>query len=344
MEMKDKKIIIYGANGYTAKLFAKHLLQKGLQPILSARSNKVKQIGKELNCSYRIFTIEDADQHLEDIDILINFAGPFSITQAPLIKACIASKTHYVDIVGEFDEMKNAFKYNTQAQQAGIVLLPAAGFGVVPTDIAAKIACDLIEQPSHLTIAYATVGGVSRGTLKTLLKDIQKSGYILINGKYQKAQPAQSEIKVDVLGKSFKAVYNPWRADLYTAKISTGVENIETYSEFPSFVVSMMKGKLNWLRRLILNRLLNFLPEGSTPKQLKTGNTYVKVIAKNQKGERGIVELKGSEAYLFTIQTVHKMIELVVSQRNKNGFLTPSMLGTDWLAKMTNVELKQYRE
>ena len=342
--MKNINIVLYGANGYTAKLFAKYLIEKGIQPILAGRSKKVEKVGMELNSPIRIFTIDDAAQYLEDVDVLVNFAGSFSITQDKLIEACLQSKTHYLDIAGEFDEIENAHKYDIQARQAGIVVLPAAGFGVVPTDVAAKIACNQIENPTHLSIAFATVGGVSRGTLKTVLKDVQKSGQILIDGQYQTAKPAQSEIKVSVLGKAFKAVYNPWRADLYTAKLSTGVKNIETYSEFPGFVVSMMKGRLNWLRSLILNRLINFLPEGSTPKQLETGSTYVKAIAKNEKGEKGIVELKGAEAYLFTAQTVHKMIELITNQNDKVGFLTPSMLGTDWLEELETVTLKKYCE
>jgi hypothetical protein len=38
---------------------------------------------------------------------------------------------------------------------------------------------------------------------------------------------------VTVYENKFKAVYNPWRADLFTARLSTGVSSIETYSEFP---------------------------------------------------------------------------------------------------------------
>jgi short subunit dehydrogenase-like uncharacterized protein len=43
--MKNKQILIYGANGYTGKLFAKHLISKGVTPILAARSAKVEQTG-----------------------------------------------------------------------------------------------------------------------------------------------------------------------------------------------------------------------------------------------------------------------------------------------------------
>jgi short subunit dehydrogenase-like uncharacterized protein len=338
--MENKKILIYGASGYTGKLLAKHLVHKGLRPVLAGRSSKVEQIGQELNCPTRIFSTEDAADHLADIDVLVNVAGPFSATQDGLIKGCLRTKTHYLDIAGEFAEMEQAFKYHSEAQQAGIVILPAAGFGVVPTDVAAKIAGDQIEDPTQLTIIYATLGGASRGTLKTVLKDIQKPGHILKDGKHQKALPAQSELKVDILDKSFKTVYNPWRADLFTAHKSTGIKNIETYSEFPGFVVSMMKGKLNWLRNLILKRLINFLPEGPSEKALAKGSTYVKAIAKNDRGEMGIVELKGPEAYRFTVLSIHKMINLIWGAIDEKGYLTPSMLGTDWIFAVEEIDIK----
>jgi len=296
----------------------------------------VEAIGKELNCPTRIFATEDAANHLDDIDIVVNLAGPFSVTQDGLIKGCIHSKTHYVDISGEYAEMENAFKYHLEAQNAGIIILPAAGFGVVPTDIAAKLVCKQINDPTHLTIAYATVGGASRGTLKTVLKDIQKPGHILKSGHYQEALPAQSEIEVDVFGKHFKAVYNPWRADLFTAQKSTGVKNIETYSEFPGFVVSMMKGKLLWLRNLILKRLINFLPEGPSDKQLEKGKTYVKAIAK----ESATLEMKIPEAYKFTVLCIEKMLNLITEAKGMSGFQTPSMFGSDWLKEIEEVEIK----
>lgn len=338
--MKNEQILIYGANGYTGRLFAKHLLSKGIRPILAARSSKVELVGKELNCETRVFKIENATDYLADIDILANLAGPFSITQSDLIKSCIRSKTHYVDIAGEYAEMENAFKFNEEAKRVGIVILPAAGFGVVPTDIAAKLACSKIENPISLEIAYATVGGASRGTLKTVLQDIQKSGHILKNGVYQIAQPAQSEIEVTVFEKHFKAVYNPWRADLYTAKLSTGVDNIQTYSEFPGFVVSMMKGNHRWLRNLLLNRIINFLPEGPSDKQLKKGTTHIKAIAKNEKNKVGVIEIKGPEAYIFTVICLETMISLILENESKNGCLTPSVLGTGWLGKLKGVEIK----
>ncbi len=337
--MESKNILIYGGNGYTGKLFAQYLIDQSIVPILAGRSDKVKAVGNHLNCPVRVFETASAVDQLSDIDALVNLAGPFTKTQNGLIEACLKTKTHYLDIAGEVPEMENVFKYYQEAKDAGIVIMSAAGFGVVPTDIAANLACGLINDPIQLVIAYATEGGVSRGTLKTVLKDIRKPGVVLKNNIYEKAMPAETEETFSIFDEQIKMVYNPWRADLYTARVSTRIENIKTYSAFPGFVVSMMKGRLKWLRNLMLRYLINWLPEGPNKKQLDKGDTLIKAIAKNVDGEQGVVEIKGPEAYVFTIQSLERMLQLIFDQQ-KSGVLTPAQMGTHWMQEMKGVQLK----
>lgn len=337
--MKNR-ILIYGANGYTGKLFAKSLIEDDINPILAARSEKVLPIGKALNCTTRIFTTHNVGEALKDVAVLVNLAGPFKKTQNGLIEACIKSKTHYLDIAGEVPEMINAFAYNDAAVAAGITVIPAAGFGVAPTDIAAKLAANKMEHPKQLKIAYATVGGASRGTLKTVLKDIHKPGVIVKNGQHETALPTQSEYPFTVANKSFSAVYNPWRADLFTAQISTGIRHIETYSTFPGFVVKMMKGKRLWLRNLLLNRIINWMPEGPSARQLKKGKTYISATVINDAGEEKTVALVGPEAYVFTTATLKKITEkLNLETEILRGVITPAQLGLDWISTIDGVEV-----
>jgi short subunit dehydrogenase-like uncharacterized protein len=336
--MKDN-ILIYGATGYTGKLFAKHLLANNYTPILAARSNNIISIGKELNCETRIFTVDNVQDNLQDIAILVNVAGPFIKTQDGLIEACLQSKTHYLDISGEYQEVENVFRYHEQAKNKNIVLIPAAGFGVVPTDIAAKVAADKIVDPTHLTIAYATEGEVSRGTLYTVLKDINKVGALIRNGKKELAKPAMKAFEFQVEHKKFKAVYNPWRADLFTAQKSTGIQNIEIYSVFPDFVVKMMQGKLLWLRNLVLKRILKWLPEGPNAKQLKNGKTYILAVAKNEEGDESRVEIKGPEAYVFTIHCLLSLINKIKTNTELYGVLPPSAFGADVVKKIEGVKI-----
>jgi short subunit dehydrogenase-like uncharacterized protein len=336
----DNKILIYGATGYTGKLFTKYILSKDYRPILAGRSKNVVSLGKELNCETRVFKTDAVFDNLNDISILINLAGPFSKTQNGLIEACLESKTHYLDIAGEYPEMANAYQYDQQAKNENILIVPGAGFGVVPTDVAAKMASEKIKNPSHLTIAYATKGGASRGTLNTVLKDINKEGVLIRNGKSEPAKPAMKEFEFQVDNEKFRSVYNPWRADLFTAQKSTGIKNIETFSVFPGFVVKMMKGKLLWLRNLMLKRIIRLMPEGPSKKQLNKGKTHILAIAKNEMGDEAQVEITGPEAYVFTIGCLLNLIEKIQSKTGLNGVLPPSSFGNEIITKIDGVSIK----
>lgn len=337
--MKNK-LLIYGASGYVGELLAKFFVERNLIPVLAGRRKK-KFKDDELNeCEFREFNVDQSKKHLADVKILVNVAGPFSQTQEELIKACIETKTNYLDITGEVIDIQRAFKYFIKAKEAGITVVPAAGFGVVPTDIAAKIASELIEKPSKLIISYATKGIASRGTVKTLLRDIDKPGFIVENGEFRKANPGFKMNTIKLNNQEFNCVYNPWRGDLFSARISTGIDHIETYTEFPGFIVDMMKGKKLWLRNLFLNLLINFIPKGPNAHQLKTGKTYIEARVENDFGQSGIVSMTGPEAYWFSIQTIALLMELIENYDGPYGVLTPSSFGTDWLERLKEVNIQ----
>lgn len=331
-------ILIYGATGYTGKLLARTLVARGVKPVLAARNAKVAEVAKELGCEHRVFTVEEAAGHLAEVDVLVNLAGPFGITQGGLIRACIANKVHYLDIAGEVPEMEAAYAFSQAAEDAGIVLVPGAGFGVVPTDIAAKLAVERLEGADRLVISYATKGGASRGTLKTVLKDIHKPGVVIRAGKAALAQPAMGSHDFTVDGRRFKGVYNPWRADLYTAQVSTGVPNIETYTVFPGLIVKMMKGGLGWLRKFMLHRLVNWLPEGPSPKQLAKGATFVHAVAYKD-GRSASVEISGPEAYVFTTECIFQVLLALDKGTTLKGAIPPSTFGRELIEPIDGLSI-----
>lgn len=236
--------------------------------------------------------------------------------------------------------MQSAYHYDSKAKRAGIMIMPGSGFGVVPTDIAANIVKDSVPDAISLTIAYATEGGASRGTLKTVLNSINKTGFRQRNSKLESAKPAESQLSFTISGKSFNAVYNPWRADLFTAELSTGIPNIETYTVFPPFVVSMMQGKLLWLRDIIVKHLLRFFPEGPSDKQLEKGATYIFAVTKNEKAETREITVKGPEAYLFTVYCLTEISKEILAGNHRSGFQTPSYFGRALLDRIEKVEIK----
>lgn len=332
-------ILVYGAGGYTGTLLRAVAEKIGLPLILASRSRPV-----DSRFPVRIFSLDSEPvigAHLHDVLVVVNLAGPFDATGTALIKACIRTKTHYIDIAGEYPEFISAFAFHHQAAETGIMLMPGAGFGVVPTDIAAALAKKLLPDATKLIIGYATEGGASRGTLKTVLKDINKPGIRIKNGHHEIALPADRTIHRTCGGKQYDLVSNPWRADLMTALISTQIPDVETYSAFPGFIVNFMKGKSLWLRAAMLKWIVGMMPIGPTAKQLQAGKTIVWARVRNASGVEANVTIEGPEAYVFTIETLVRIVQRIQAGSFTAGFQTPSIYGRELIEGIEKVRITE---
>ncbi len=334
------EILIYGAAGYTGRLCAEEFVRVGLRPVVAGRSESVRALAARLGLESAIFDLKDPRaiaRQLDGIRLTLNLSGQFLTTQNLLIEACLASGTHYVDLAGEVEDTFNAFTFDQRARRANIMIMPGAGFNVAPSDIVAGLAKQKLPDAVELVIALATDGGVSRGTLKGMLSHIERPGHRRVDGALVAARPAESELDFEVAGRTFRAVYDPWLGDLFTAGVSTGIANISTYSVLPDLAVAMMKGRLLWLRGLILNYLLPLFPEGSSARQLRDGRTYVLALASNGKA-RERVALTGPEAYRFTVLCLREITRAVLAGRWSPGFQTPALYGRELLDRMEDVK------
>ena len=326
-------ILIYGATGYVGTLLLDFWKSQSTKLILAGRGPSVLELGEKRGIPAQVLGLEDSnawDQALKGVKLVVNLAGPFAATSAPVIQACLRNSCHYIDIAGEVAEFETALSFDQAAKKAGIVVLPGAGFGVVPTDLVAARAARLLPGAQELEILYATEGGASRGTLKTVLKDIDKPGVVRVNGKFEPCLPGSSSRSFSVGGHQFNGLANPWRADLLTAGRSTGIATVRTFSTFPSVVVPMMKGKSLWLRNLLLGPLLGLLPVGPSPKELAKGATYIRAEV-SQGNVRRAVTLTGPEAYRFTVLTLDAVAKRLTSVDSVPGFQTPSSLDSGLL-------------
>src|SRR3954464_6707035 len=169
--------MLYGANGYTGELIAELAVRRGQRPLLAGRSAaKVAPLAERLGLEHRAFGLEDAA--LEGVDLVVHCAGPFSAAARPMVDACLESGTHYVDITGEIDVFEAVAARDEEAKAAGVVLLPGAGFDVVPTDCVAAMLKAALPGATHLDLAFAAGGGMSPGTSKTSVEGSASGGRV----------------------------------------------------------------------------------------------------------------------------------------------------------------------
>lgn len=348
----DHAILIYGAYGYTGRLIAEAMVDAGLKPTLAGRNpQKAAAIGDELDLPHLSFALDEhehAAKALGPFNVVVHCAGPFENTADPMVRACIAAKTHYLDIAGEVADFEQVLALADEAEDAGVMLMPGVGYGVVPTDCLALYLARRLPDAVKLTLAFEAEGGVSRGTLKTLLKDIHKPGFRRESGLMKTALPASEVRTIEFAGRRVRMALNPWRADLLTAPRSTGIETVDTFTAFPGPLVGLMRMArlLGGLTKRKAFRSLVFwvaerAPAGPTEKELHEGATYTWGMVENEKGERAAALLAGPEAYQFTARTASWVAEHVAKGKMQPGFRTPGeVFGLDPLQAVENHTLQ----
>ncbi|CAM3569460.1 trans-acting enoyl reductase family protein [Kibdelosporangium persicum] len=220
--------MVYGANGYTGKLVARLAVARGERPVLAGRSPAVREVAAELGLEHRIFDLSRAGEGLAGITAVAHCAGPFSATSRPMVDACLATGTHYLDVTGEIEVFEAVFARSAEAVDAGVVLLPGAGFDVVPSDCLAASLAAALPGATSLRLAFAAGGGFSGGTLKTAVEGMGTGGRVRRDGRLVTVPVGHKTLVVSFPSGRRSVLSLPW-GDVSTAYRSTGIPDITTY-------------------------------------------------------------------------------------------------------------------
>ena len=186
--MDDRRydLVLWGATGFVGRLVARHLAgQAGTARIaLAGRSQaRLVDLAAELDVDWPLI-VGDATDHRQlaalaaSTSVVASAVGPYLRHGLPLVQACAQAGTSYCDLTGEtlFVHASIAAAHE-QAAATGARITHACGFDSVPSDLAAlllhrRVTADdegtLTRTINVLTSAW---GGVSRGTLDSLLED-----------------------------------------------------------------------------------------------------------------------------------------------------------------------------
>ncbi|MGD9721784.1 MAG: trans-acting enoyl reductase family protein [Pirellulales bacterium] len=238
------RAMIYGANGYTGRLIARHALARGLKPTLAGRNRDVvERLAAELGCPAAVFDLRQVSQVAEQLaghKAVLHCAGPFSQTARPMMDACISAGVDYLDITGEIDVIEMAAGLSQRAKDARVALIPAVGFDVVPSDCLAAMLADRLPGARLLQLAFSALGGMSPGTTKTMLESLPFGGRARIDGVIRTVPTAWKTMEIPFRDKPMAGVTIPW-GDVASAYYSTGIPNIEVFTTFPPKQIAGMR-------------------------------------------------------------------------------------------------------
>jgi short subunit dehydrogenase-like uncharacterized protein len=349
--MSKKKILIYGANGYSARLMLEIAKSKDLDLIVAGRNeSKIKQLAEKYKWEYRVFEVTNLKtikSNLKDVSVLLNCAGPFTRTFKKFTQACLDLSINYLDITGEIPIFESAAKLHQEAIQSKIMIMPGVGFDVVPTDCLALYLKEKMPLATHLNLAFLGLGGgISHGTATTILENFNGKSAIRKNGKIQEIGQFEIIKNIDYSDKfkNIESMAIPW-GDISTAYYSTGINNIQTFVPNPV--------KKNYIRK-ILNKIMpvltnknilalgkkwvNFSIDGPDKNKRTKAKTYIwgQVLDSEQRSIEA--RLVVPEGYTLTALAALEIAMRVSKGKKKNGFQTPSMVfGSDFIMQFKGV-------
>ena len=352
-------LMIYGANGYTGALIARRAKARGVASVLAGRDEEaLAALGAELDLPYRRFALDGApragasdngasgiDAALRGITAVLNCAGPFSVTAAPLVDACLRARAHYIDITGEAGVLEALSARHADAIGAGITVLPGAGFDVVPSDCLAAHVARRLPSATRLVLAFQTSSRMSRGTATTAIEQAHAGGLVRRDGRLARVPAGWRTRSVDFGDGAVKAISIPW-GDVATAYHSTGIGNIEVYIAVPMAVRIAMRATRLLAPLLASGAVRSFLkarlrrrPPGPTAEQRARGRSRLWAEARDDAGGVVSARLLAPEPYELTTWTALELAERAVRGELPPGFQTPARAcGPDFVLAFPGVE------
>jgi short subunit dehydrogenase-like uncharacterized protein len=163
------RIAVHGATGYQAGLVLDELSRCGLAAVLIGRDpDRLAAVGPP-DAERRTAALDDPTA-LAGCAVVINCAGPFTPAGPAVARAAVAAGVHYVDTAGEQLFVKSLFdELATDAQNAGVAVVPATNDGALPTDLLAHLLADRVGPVAEVVTTHLISGGggMSRGSLRS---------------------------------------------------------------------------------------------------------------------------------------------------------------------------------
>lgn len=157
----ERAVTVIGAYGHTGRFVVAELRRRGWSPILAGRDPaKLAAVGPHSDT--RPASADDPaslDAAIAGAAAVINCAGPFAGTAAPVIEAALRARIPYLDLAAEIEANADTFEhFSGRARDAGIVIVPAMAFYGGLGDLLATAAIGDWPAADEICIAYGLDG------------------------------------------------------------------------------------------------------------------------------------------------------------------------------------------
>jgi len=267
-------------------------------------------------------------------------AGPFVTTSAPMLNACLATGTSYVDITGEIAVFEAMWSRKQEIDRAGITAVPGAGFDVVPTDCLAAYVASKSDRPTSLTLALGGLESASQGTLRTAMREVSKP-VLCRRSTIIVPLEDRSPRGFDFGSGTEPCVPVSW-GDVATAFHTTGIGDITVYFRRTPLlraaeILRQLVGPLLQSRmgQQALGAIVRRFPEGPSQAERSVRRTTIWAEATDSSGRSHRARLSTPDAYDFTANCALEIASRIGSLPAPVGLATPAQLfGADFVLSL----------
>jgi short subunit dehydrogenase-like uncharacterized protein len=189
--MADRRfdIIIFGATGFTGALTAEYLARHapaGMSWALAGRNmGKLEDVRRRLGEAWNELPLLHADSDdepslramAEATKVVITTVGPYIRYGEPLVAACAATGTDYVDLTGEPEFVDRMWlSYHEQAERSGARLVHSCGFDSIPYDLGVQFTVERLPEDMAISIDgfMRTKASISGGTYQSTIEILSR--------------------------------------------------------------------------------------------------------------------------------------------------------------------------
>jgi short subunit dehydrogenase-like uncharacterized protein len=188
MAERQYDVVVFGATGFTGALTAEYLARHapaGMSWALAGRNmDKLSGVRRRLAAldpacaelsllQAEITDVASLRAVAEATRVVITTVGPYIRYGEPVVAACAAAGTDYVDLTGEPEFVDRMWlKYHEQAERTGARLVHSCGFDSIPYDLGVQFTVENLPEGVPISVDgfMATKGSISGGTYQSSIE------------------------------------------------------------------------------------------------------------------------------------------------------------------------------
>lgn len=341
----DKRVVVYGASGYTGRLICEYLREYNIPFLAAGRdharlTSAVEAVPGIDTVAYDIVEVEHTVEALADAfrgaDVVLNTVGPFARYGHEVVQACLEIGAHYTDTNGEQNWMIDAeAQYGAEFASRELVLTPGLAQMYSIGEIAANIC---LENPGldTLDIQVFWKGHPTVASTNTILTNAAFSkAYYLEENEYVEWPADAGLYTVSVPGQHELGLALPWGGTSHpvwfkndprvaTVKALGGVFNRPLMESVPVLVAAaleQMEGKSEEEKYRIIDEQSAAIRSEMPPRENPRLNTSLDSVYASGPLGRAHCVIHGNSNYKQTaLLNAHAANELLQTRPRRVGF------------------------